>query len=145
MLWEPTPIDRFFAYDAFHVAAESRRRTVPFADSSISILAAEHLMVCKVIFNRPKDWVDIGAMLELGTGVDAAEVFRWVGRIAVTMIRASNASWPSSPTPSAEAERTGLAALGPPSVPFGTVEGWHIGDAETFEVDVGGRLLVTVY
>ncbi len=80
--WESTPIDLFFAYDPFHDAAEARRRMVPFADSAISILAAEHLVVCKVIFNRPKDWVDIGAMLDLWTAIDAAEVFRWVGRIA---------------------------------------------------------------
>ena len=38
--------------------------------------------MCKVVFNRPRDWVDIDAMLDLGRGVDAAEVLRWAGRIA---------------------------------------------------------------
>jgi hypothetical protein len=34
------------------------------------------------LFDRSKDWVDIEAMLELGTALDAAEVLRWVGRLA---------------------------------------------------------------
>ncbi|MEZ5145140.1 MAG: hypothetical protein R2726_21910 [Acidimicrobiales bacterium] len=55
---------------------------VPFADSTLPILSAAHLTVCKVRFDRPKDWVDIDAMLALGTSIDAAEVLRWVGRIA---------------------------------------------------------------
>jgi hypothetical protein len=80
--WDDTPVDLFFAYDAFHDAAARGRRTVPFADGEIPILAPEHLVVCKVVFNRPKDWVDIDAMRELGHGLDTAEVLRWVGRIA---------------------------------------------------------------
>jgi hypothetical protein len=80
--WNETPIDLFFAYDAFHGAAAARRRTVPFSDATIPILAPEHLVVCKVLFDRPKDWVDIAAMIELGTALDAAEVLRWVGRLA---------------------------------------------------------------
>lgn len=80
--WDRTPVDLFFAYDAFHDAAARACRTVPFADGEIPILAAEHLVVCKVVFNRPKDWVDIDAMRELDAGIDSAEVLRWVGRIA---------------------------------------------------------------
>jgi hypothetical protein len=38
--------------------------------------------VCKVIFDRARDWVDIEAIVEIGTAVDTAEVLRWVGRIA---------------------------------------------------------------
>jgi hypothetical protein len=80
--WDDTPIDLFFAYDAFHDAAGRARRAVPFADGEIPILAPEHLVVCKVVFDRAKDWVDIDAMRELGQGFDTAEVLRWVGRIA---------------------------------------------------------------
>jgi len=80
--WDDTPVDLFFAYDAFHEAAAKARRTVPFGDGDIPILTAEHLMACKVIFNRGKDWVDIDAMRALGGPIDAAEVLRWVGRIA---------------------------------------------------------------
>jgi Nucleotidyl transferase AbiEii toxin, Type IV TA system len=80
--WGTTPVDLFFAYDRFHDAAAGAVQEVPFADATIAILAPEHLVVCKVVFNRAKDWVDIDAMLDLGTDVDAAEVLRWVGRIA---------------------------------------------------------------
>lgn len=82
VMWDGTPVDLFFAYDAFHEAAAARVRTVPFAQSEITILAVEHLIVCKVIFDRPKDWVDIDAIVANGSFVDRAEVFRWVGRIA---------------------------------------------------------------
>ena len=75
-------LDLFFAYDAFHDAAAKARRTVPFADVEIPILAPEHLMACKAVFNRGKDWVDIDAMRTLGQAVDTAEVLRWVARIA---------------------------------------------------------------
>jgi hypothetical protein len=82
VMWDHTPIDLFFSYDPFHDAAARDALEVPFADERIRVLSAEHLSVCKVIFDRPKDWVDIEAMLTSGTTVDAAEVLRWVGRIA---------------------------------------------------------------
>ena len=80
--WDATPLDLFFAYDAFHDAAAVACRSVPFAEGRIPVLSAEHLTVCKVVFDRPKDWVDIEAIIELGTAVDVAEVLRWVGRLA---------------------------------------------------------------
>lgn len=82
VMWNSTPIDLFFAYDAFHKAAGAARRQVPFAAGSIPILASEHLVVCKAVFNRAKDWVDIDAMLAVDGDLDVAEVLRWVGRIA---------------------------------------------------------------
>ena len=81
VMWDHTPIDLFFAYDAFHAAAAVARRRVPFAEQAIWILAPEHLVVCKVVFNRPRDWVDIDAMLTADVVLDVAEVLRWVGRI----------------------------------------------------------------
>ena len=82
LAWDDTPIDLFFSYDRFHDAAAKAVRVVPFAETTIPILAANHLAVCKVIFDRPKDWVDIDAMREADTALDAAEILRWVGRIA---------------------------------------------------------------
>ncbi len=82
VMWDETPIDLFFSYDPFHEAAARARQVVPFGDATIPILGADHLIVCKVVFDRPKDWVDIEAMLATDTVVDAAEVLRWVGRIA---------------------------------------------------------------
>jgi hypothetical protein len=72
----------FFAYDAFHDAARKATHEVPFADTTIPILAVDHLIVCKVVFNRNRDWVDIDAILGYDTSIDVAEVLRWTGRIA---------------------------------------------------------------
>lgn len=82
VMWGPTPIDLFFAYDRFHDAAARASVEVPFADGTIRVLSPEHLTVCKAVFDRPKDWVDIQAMIDQGTAIEAAEVLRWVGRIA---------------------------------------------------------------
>ena len=87
VMWDGTPVDLFFAYDPFHDAAAQAKRRVPFADQTIPILSATHLMVCKVVFNRSKDWVDIESMLSYDTAVDPAEVLRWVGRIAALLTR----------------------------------------------------------
>ena len=81
VLWDDVPVDMFFSYDPFHDAAAAARRTVPFASGSIPVLAAEHLIVCKVVFNRPKDWVDIDAILAAETSVDVAEILKWVTRL----------------------------------------------------------------
>jgi hypothetical protein len=82
VMWDETPLDLFFAYDPFHAAAGAARRTVPFADGTIPILAPAHLVVCKVVFDRPRDWVDIDAMVAADAAIDVAEALRWVGRIA---------------------------------------------------------------
>ena len=82
VMWDRTPIDLFFSYDPFHDAAASASHRVPFADATIPILAADHLIVCKVVFNRPKDWVDIDSVLAARAVLDSAEVLRWVARIA---------------------------------------------------------------
>lgn len=81
LAWDDTPIDLFFSYDRFHEAAAKGVREVPFAETSIPILGAVHLVVCKVIFDRPKDWVDIDAMRADATALDGAEILRWVARI----------------------------------------------------------------
>lgn len=82
IMWDNTPIDLFFSYDPFHDAANRAAVSVPFADHTIRVLSATHLSVCKAVFDRPKDWIDIESMLAIGTYIDAAEALRWVGRIA---------------------------------------------------------------
>ena len=81
LAWGHNPVDLFFSYDPFHDAAAGATQRVPFAATTIPILAAEHLVVCKAVFDRPKDWVDIDAIRAAGTTLDAAEVIRWVQRI----------------------------------------------------------------
>ena len=71
-----------FAYDPFHFNAAQRIRTVPFGPDDIPILAAEDLMVYKVVFDRRKDWLDIEQMLLLNVGVvDLDDVRHWVTAI----------------------------------------------------------------
>jgi hypothetical protein len=62
--WDDTPVDVFFAADAFHDEVATRCRRVAFAGATIAILAAEDLAVFKALFDRPKDWVDIATMAE---------------------------------------------------------------------------------
>ena len=81
IMWDNTPIDLFFSYDPFHAAADAAADAVPFADRTIRVLSATHLSVCKAVFDRPKDWIDIEAMIALGTHIDTAEALRWVARI----------------------------------------------------------------
>jgi hypothetical protein len=73
------PVDLFFPQHAFHEAVADGASDRPFGRSgySIPVIAADHLAVFKSLFDRPKDWVDIGSMLQAGT-VDPAEVSRWL-------------------------------------------------------------------
>jgi hypothetical protein len=77
-----TPIDIFFADLAFHRDMQRAVRNVPFAGESIPIVGAEHLMVCKMWFNRPKDWIDIEQMLVTVPDLRVSEVRRWMNEIA---------------------------------------------------------------
>jgi hypothetical protein len=47
----------------------------------VPILAPEHLLTCKAIFNRPKDWLDIEQILVGALDADRDEVAGWLDRI----------------------------------------------------------------
>jgi hypothetical protein len=79
--WDHTPVDLFFAYDPLHDAMRRAIRKEPFGETTIPILSPEHLLVCKAIFNRPKDWLDIEQMLVCVDDLDPAEIRRWLERI----------------------------------------------------------------
>ncbi len=79
--WGRTPLDLFFAYDELHDAMRREARTVPFGDETIVVLSPEHLTVCKALFARPKDWLDIEQILVCEADLDAGEVGRWLDRI----------------------------------------------------------------
>lgn len=79
--WGPNPVDLFFAYDAIHDDMAERARRVPFGETTIPILAPEHLLACKVIFDRRKDWIDIEQMLLAADDLDVAAARHWVERI----------------------------------------------------------------
>ncbi len=80
--WDDNPIDLFFAYDAIHDEMRKETRRVPFADTTLPILSPEHLAVCKAMFDRPKDWLDIEQMLVATDDVDVAAIEAWLERMA---------------------------------------------------------------
>jgi hypothetical protein len=76
--WDDTPVDLFFAAHELHHAAGRRARTVDFVGHPIRVLAPADLATFKVLFDRSKDWTDIGTMLESGT-LDVDEVIDALG------------------------------------------------------------------
>jgi hypothetical protein len=78
--WDRNPIDIFLAYDQLHEAMREQKRMVPFGQERIPILAPEHLLVCKTLFDRPKDWLDIEQILLTVEDLDARDALRWVER-----------------------------------------------------------------
>jgi hypothetical protein len=79
--WGRTPLDLFFAYDELHDAMRHESRLQPFGEDRLPILSPEHLLVCKVIFDRPKDWLDIEQVLVCVEDLDIAEIRTWLQRI----------------------------------------------------------------
>jgi hypothetical protein len=72
--WGRTPIDLFFAYDELHEAMRRSARMVPFGEDRIPVLSPEHLVVCKGVFDRPKDWLDIEQILVSTRDLDTEEI-----------------------------------------------------------------------
>ncbi|MGE5597095.1 MAG: nucleotidyl transferase AbiEii/AbiGii toxin family protein [Hyphomicrobiales bacterium] len=79
LAWGGTFLDLFFAYHDFHDECRERARLVPFADRLMPVLSCEDLAVFKVLFDRPRDWVDIENMVRVQAGrFDAALVRKWI-------------------------------------------------------------------
>ena len=76
---EGIPVDLFFPQHRFHAVVADGATERPFLrrDYTLPVISAAHLTVFKVLFNRPKDWVDIVDMLGAGT-VDIGEAMYWV-------------------------------------------------------------------
>lgn len=79
--WGRNPVDLFFAYDEFHTAMRRAARKVPFAETTIPILSPEHLVVCKAMFDRPKDWIDIEQVFVATNPLDLPEIEAWLDRM----------------------------------------------------------------
>ncbi len=75
--WGTTPVDLFLSVLPFHDHVAAHVRVVPFEGRTIPVLGCTGLAVFKAMFDRPRDWVDIEAMLEART-VDLGEARRWV-------------------------------------------------------------------
>jgi len=79
--WEGSYLDLFFATLDLHLEMATRSREVSFGPVQIPILAPEDLIVCKAIFDRPKDWLDIEEMVAWGTEVDRTIVLGWIDEL----------------------------------------------------------------
>lgn len=78
--WGRTPLDLFFSYDPIHEAMHRAVRRVPFGEDRIPILSPEHLVVCKVLFDRPKDWLDAEQVLASTEELNTDEIREWLRR-----------------------------------------------------------------
>lgn len=75
--WGITPIDLFFSVLPFHDRVASHVREVPFEGRMIPVIDCTGLVVFKAMFARPRDWVDIEAIVE-ARSLDVDEAIRWV-------------------------------------------------------------------
>jgi hypothetical protein len=79
--WDGSYLDLFFATLDLHREMALYAREVEFGPVRIPILSPEHLIVCKAVFDRPKDWVDIEEMRAWGTAIDATEALGRIERL----------------------------------------------------------------
>jgi hypothetical protein len=79
--WGRNPVDLFFAYADLHEEMRRRVRKVPLGRGTISILSPEHLAVCKAMFDRAKDWIDIEQILIAADPLDLGEIESWLERM----------------------------------------------------------------
>ncbi len=79
--WGDNAVDLFFAYDPVHDEMRRQSRRVPFGGVTVSILSPEHLAVCKAMFDRRKDWIDIEQMLIASDDLDLSEIEKWLVRM----------------------------------------------------------------
>lgn len=76
--WGDLPVDLFFANTPFHDSLATRTRDVDFVGTIIPVISAEDLIVCKALFNRPKDWLDIENIFRVHEQLDAQYILRWL-------------------------------------------------------------------
>lgn len=77
-------IDVFVAFARMHEGVRERRQRVPLRGRDVWVLSAEDLLIFKMLFDRPKDWIDIEAMVAVrASNLDERllqELFEeWVG------------------------------------------------------------------
>lgn len=72
-------VDLFFNAIPLHDAAATRVRRLPLGERLASILAAEDLIVLKLMFYRGKDLVDVEKLIAMqGAALDRAYVRKWL-------------------------------------------------------------------
>lgn len=80
--WDDTNLDLFFSTFAFLDSCAARAVRVPFGATSFTILSAEDLAICKVAFDREKDWLDLRELVTMQGGrLDRAYLLTWLTEI----------------------------------------------------------------
>jgi hypothetical protein len=79
--WDVTPIDLFLNVLPFHEDVAKNIRQVTLGERTIPVLSCTGLTVFKAMFDRPRDWVDIEAMVE-ARAIDLDEAIKWVSEMA---------------------------------------------------------------
>jgi hypothetical protein len=79
--WGRNAVDLFFSYDEFHKEMRGKVRKVPFGKETLLILSPEHLAVCKAMFDRTKDWLDIEQILVATDPLNLDEIEGWLERM----------------------------------------------------------------
>jgi hypothetical protein len=79
--WGLNAVDLFFSYDPIHKEMEGATRRVPFGSTRIPILAPEHLVICKAVLDRYKDWGDIEAVVVVTEPLDVDLIEAWLRRL----------------------------------------------------------------
>jgi SAM-dependent methyltransferase len=77
----------FYSHDALHEEMARSIREVLYAGATIPIVAPEHLVIRKALLDRPKDWVDIEAILIACEPLDLEAIEAWLDRLADPAIR----------------------------------------------------------
>lgn len=80
--WGRTPIDLFMANVELHEEMANQTRKQPFAETTIRVLSPEHLLVCKALFDRPKDWIDIEQVVLTMPELKTEVILDWLGALA---------------------------------------------------------------
>lgn len=79
--WGNTYVDLFLANTDFHAAMAERVQRQPFGEATIPVLSIEDLLICKALFDRSKDWVDIEAVAKTRRGdLDRPYITGWLDR-----------------------------------------------------------------
>lgn len=77
--WKSTYVDLFLSTTELHDSMAARIQRQPFGDTEIPVLSVEDLLVCKVLFDRPKDWVDVSAVAAAeGSQLDRQYIYSWL-------------------------------------------------------------------
>jgi hypothetical protein len=79
--WDRNTVHLFFSYDQLHEEMPKAIRRVPLGKTEIPIVAPEHLVIRKAMLDRPKDWLDIEAILIASEPLDLDEVESWLRRL----------------------------------------------------------------